>query len=241
MGIPLSLPLRGGGTGSVSLNHYTGVLSPSPTQSGGGNGLSFGWHLFLPLTVFLFSISYSLSLLCLGLSSSSSLASSSLHLLYPLGFLSFLGLSRVPWVGTSKYLSPQLLALSNFSYQPLPLRPPKMGASRGGGRFWHSTPQLQVWAQGLFPCLSVYLTPAIWGGYWATTTTTRRSVLLCPVADRKTCSSVDNDGLGLMPNGQQIRSDSFQTRSDQAWTEMAWEVAAAGTGSAFIQNRKSHF
>lgn len=140
VGIPLSLPLRGGGTGSVSLNHYTGVLSPSPTQSGGGNGLSFGWHLFLPLTVFLFSISYSLSLLCLGLSSSSSLASSSLHLLYPLGFLSFLGLSRVPWVGTSKYLSPQLLALSNFSYQPLPLRPPKMGASRGGGRFWHSTP-----------------------------------------------------------------------------------------------------
>lgn len=50
-----------------------------------------------------------------------------------------------------------------------------------------------------------------------------------------------HDGLCLMPNGHQIGSDSFQTRSDQAWTEMAWEVSAAGTGSAFIQNRKSHF
>lgn len=50
-------------------------------------------------------------------------------------------------------------------------------------------PQLQAWAQDLSLPFCV-LTPAIWGGYWATTTT-MRSVLLWPVADRKTRSSVD--------------------------------------------------
>lgn len=188
MGTPLSLPFRGGGTGSVSLNHYTGVLSPSPTQSGGGNGLSFGWHLFLPLTVFLFSISYSLSLslLCLGLFSSSSLASSSLHLLLPSWLLVLPGPLTCPLGWDIKVSLPS--ALGPFQLLIPTASPPsaKNGGFWGGGRFWHSTPQLQVWAQGLFPCLSVYLTPAIWGGYWATTTTTRRSVLLCPVADKKT-------------------------------------------------------
>lgn len=161
---------------------------PCPRRVGVGTvcllvGTSFCLSPFFSSLYLLFS----LSLLCLGLFSSSSLASSSsLHLLLP-SWLLVLPVPLMCLLGWGIKVSlPLALGPFQLSIPTAPLRPPKMGASRGGGRFWHSTPQFQAWAQGFFPCLSVYLTPAIWGGYWATTTTTRRSVLLCPVADRKT-------------------------------------------------------
>ncbi|XP_036053466.1 ephrin-B3 isoform X2 [Onychomys torridus] len=108
-----------------------------------------------------------------GLFSPSSLAPSSFHLLYPLGFLS-----------CASHTCP---GLGHQSVSPLGSRPfptfhincsPQSAQNRG---FWG-----KILSPGTGPLSLPFCvhTPAIWGG-WVTTTTMRRSVLWCPVADSK--------------------------------------------------------
>lgn len=190
VGTLLFLPLRGGGSQAQPPLITTQVsFLPHPPRVGVGTvcllvSTSFCLSPFFSSLYFLFSLS--LSLLCLGLFSSSSLTSS-LHLLLPSWLLVLpVPLTCLLGCGIKASLLSALGPLQPF-IATAPLCPPKTGACGVlGGRFWHSTPPAPGMGTGPLSLPFCVLTPAIWGGYWATTTTMRRSVLLWPVADRKT-------------------------------------------------------
>lgn len=187
MGTPLFLPLRGGGSQAQPPLITTQVsFLPHPPRVGVGTvcllvGTSFCLSPFFSSLYFLFSLSpVSRSVLFLlpsllltsPFTLSASCPSCASHVSPGLGHQSISPLCSWPFPTFHTNCSP--LSAKN-------------GGLRGvGGRFWNSTPPAPGMGTGPLSLPFCVLTPAIWGGYWATTTTMRRSVLLWPVADRKT-------------------------------------------------------
>lgn len=148
VGTPLVSASWGRGPGSASFNHNTGVLVSSPTQGRGETVCLLVDTSFCLSQFFSFSISYSLSPVSRSVLS---LFPSTPPLSSPLpSWLLVLCLSHVSWVGGIKASLPSALGPSQLFISTAPLSPPKLGAF--GGRFW-----LRAWAEGLFPCPSVYL------------------------------------------------------------------------------------